>query len=64
MSRPLREEHHVPVIGADILARQVVEPGTRGYKKILQAFGEEVILQETERSLGRLCLGTKEGDGC
>ena len=57
MSRPLREEHHVRVIGADILARQVVEPGTRGYKKILQAFGEEVILQDGSGKIDRKKLG-------
>lgn len=30
----------VPVIDADILARQVVEPGTQGHLQILQEFGQ------------------------
>jgi dephospho-CoA kinase len=53
----LREEHHVPVIDADILARQVVGPGTRGYKRILRAFGEEVILQDGSGKIDRKKLG-------
>ena len=57
VSRLLREEHLVPVIDADILARQVVEPGTRGYKKIVQAFGEEVILQDGSGKIDRKKLG-------
>ena len=64
----LREEHHAPVIDADILARQGVEHGARGYKKIVQAFGEEVILQDgsgevDRKKLEEIVLGTKEGDG-
>ena len=31
--------HSLPIIDADLLARQVVEPGTRGYRKILAHFG-------------------------
>ena len=49
----LREERHAPVIDADILARQGVEPGARGYKKIVQAFGEEVILQDGSGKIDR-----------
>lgn len=47
----------MPVIDADILARQVVEPGTRGYNKIVQAFGEEVILQDGSGKIDRKKLG-------
>lgn len=32
------EPHQLPVIDADILARQVVEPGTSGYKAIVKHF--------------------------
>ncbi|KAI0013638.1 dephospho-CoA kinase [Xylariaceae sp. FL0662B] len=31
--------HSLPIIDADILARQVVEPGTRGYNAIVKHFG-------------------------
>ena len=33
----------IPVIDADILAREVVEPGTPGLARIVEAFGEEVL---------------------
>jgi dephospho-CoA kinase len=31
--------HNLPIIDADVLAREVVEPGTPGYKKIVDYFG-------------------------
>ncbi|MCJ1276034.1 hypothetical protein MMC21_003839 [Puttea exsequens] len=31
--------HNLPIIDADLLARQVVEPGTYGYRQILKHFG-------------------------
>ena len=31
--------YSLPIIDADLLARQVVEPGTKGYKQIVQYFG-------------------------
>ncbi|KAL8711681.1 MAG: hypothetical protein Q9220_003852 [cf. Caloplaca sp. 1 TL-2023] len=34
--------YSLPIIDADLLARQVVEPGTRGYKRVIAAFGAEV----------------------
>ncbi|KAI9167501.1 dephospho-CoA kinase [Paramyrothecium foliicola] len=31
--------HSLPIVDADVLARKVVEPGTRGYQKIVAHFG-------------------------
>ena len=36
-------EADVPVIDADAIAREVVEPGEVAYEKIVQHFGEEVV---------------------
>ena len=33
----------IPVIDADVLAREVVEPGTPGLARIVEAFGEDVL---------------------
>lgn len=33
----------VPVLEADVLAREVVEPGTPGLRKVVEAFGEDVL---------------------
>ncbi|KAI9440182.1 CoaE-domain-containing protein [Lactarius psammicola] len=45
----------IPVIDADVLAREVVRPGTRALKKIVSTFGTE-ILQE-DGTLDRAKLG-------
>ena len=40
------EGYHLPIVDADLVARQVVEPGTETLAKIAQAFGEEVIKED------------------
>ena len=57
VSRFLQTEHHIPVIDADVLARQVVEPGTCAYRKIVRRFGPEVLLpngQIDRKKLGEI----------
>ncbi|KAG8217958.1 P-loop containing nucleoside triphosphate hydrolase protein [Butyriboletus roseoflavus] len=39
----LLASHDIPIIDADLIARQVVEPGTRGHKQIVKAFGKSVL---------------------
>ncbi|XP_068215594.1 dephospho-CoA kinase [Palaemon carinicauda] len=38
----------VPVVDADLIARQIVEPGRRAWKKIREVFGDEVFLDSGE----------------
>lgn len=45
----------IPVIDADRIAREVVEPGEEAYKKVVETFGEEILLED--RSLNRPKLG-------
>jgi dephospho-CoA kinase len=47
--------HNIPVIDADLLARQVVEPGTPGYKAIVSHFGPTTpdLLQEPVEGAGQ-----------
>lgn len=47
---------HVPVIDADIIAREVVEPGKEAYNEIVTAFGKEVLGENGE--LDRPKLGS------
>ncbi|KAF8889879.1 CoaE-domain-containing protein [Infundibulicybe gibba] len=47
---------HIPIVDADVLARQVVEPGTRGLASIVKAFGRDILLPDG--SLDRKKLGT------
>ncbi|MFC2948624.1 dephospho-CoA kinase [Virgibacillus sediminis] len=49
------KELDIPVIDADIIAREVVEPGEPAYNKIKEAFGSEVF--QEDHSLDRQKLG-------
>ena len=40
------KEYGFPIVDADLVARQVVEPGSETLKKIADAFGEEVLTSE------------------
>lgn len=40
------ESYGLPIVDADVVARQVVEPGTPTFKKIEEAFGPEVIAHD------------------
>lgn len=44
VSKRLRDLHGIPVVDADVIARQVVEPGTPAYKAIVAHFGPSVLL--------------------
>jgi dephospho-CoA kinase len=57
VSRLLRDEYHVPIIDADVLAHRVYEPGTRAYKKIVAAFGEQVVSQDGSGRIDRKKVG-------
>jgi len=46
---------NIPVVDADLIAREVVEPGEPAYKEIIETFGED-ILHENKR-LNREKLG-------
>lgn len=48
-------EAGIPVIDADLVAREVVEPGTKGLEQLVETFGKE-ILQE-DGTLNRAQLG-------
>ena len=47
---------HIPVIDADIVAREVVEPNTTGLNQIVAHFGEEILLSNGK--LNRKKLGS------
>lgn len=47
--------YNLPVVDADKVARQVVEPGTTGYKKIVEAFGPstpDLLVEATSENGG------------
>ncbi len=51
-----------PVIDADIVAREVVEPDTPGLQALVQAFGKKIIQQDGQldrAKLGQLIFGSE-----
>ncbi|OIK07624.1 dephospho-CoA kinase [Bacillus sp. MUM 13] len=46
VSQYIKEELGFPVIDADIASREVVEPGREAYEKIVQAFGDDLLLED------------------
>ncbi|KAF8902234.1 dephospho-CoA kinase [Gymnopilus junonius] len=52
----LLKAHNVPIIDADVIAREVVAPGTSGLSKIAKTFGSDVLLPDG--SLDRKKLGS------
>ncbi|KIK70191.1 hypothetical protein GYMLUDRAFT_546371 [Collybiopsis luxurians FD-317 M1] len=52
----LLKERNVPFIDADVIARQVVEPGSSGLAKIVKTFGKQILLPDG--SLDRKALGS------
>src|SRR5690625_3249410 len=45
----------IPVVDADLIARQVVEPGEEAYDRIVDTFGEAIL--QKDKTLDRKALG-------
>lgn len=57
------ESYGLPIIDADVIAREVVEPGEKAYKEIVQAFGEEILLSDghlDRKKLGSIIFRDEE----
>lgn len=53
----LFKAHGIPIVDADLVARDVVEKGTGGWKKVVSAFGEDILLPNGDidrQKLGRI----------
>lgn len=48
-------EHGIPVVDADIIARELVIPNSKAYNKIINTFGEQYLLPDN--SIDRIKLG-------
>lgn len=44
----LFKSHDIPVVDADVVARDALEKGSGGWKKVVAAFGEEILLDNGE----------------
>lgn len=57
------EELGAPLIDFDIIAREVVEPGTQGHKQIVEYFGAQVLQEDgniDRKKLSRIVFGDME----
>lgn len=54
VSKLFYERYHVPVIDADVVAREVVEPGKPALEAIAQQFGNQILTAKGELDRGRL----------
>lgn len=52
----LLAKHAIPIIDADILAREVIEPGTSGFKRVVSHFGPDRVLRP-DGTLDRGAIG-------
>lgn len=50
----LFKAHGIPVVDADIVARNVLKKGTGGWKKVVAAFGEDILLDNGEVDRAKL----------
>lgn len=51
-------ERGLPIVDADVIAREVVEPGRKAYAQVVEAFNEDVPdLVNSDGSLNRAALG-------
>lgn len=57
VSKLLSETHRLPLIDADLLAREVIDPGTSGYKLVVSHFGPDRVLLEDGVTLDRAAIG-------
>lgn len=58
VSRRLKEKHKLPIIDADQIAREIVEPGQYAYKKIISYFKDKIPdLLLSDGRLNRPALG-------
>lgn len=56
-------KHNIPVVDADLVAREVVEPGTIGLEQITNLFGKDYLNEDgtlNRLSLGNLVFSDKE----
>jgi len=48
VSNLLQQKHHLPIIDADILVCEAIEPGSCAVKQILLTFGEDLALRDEQ----------------
>lgn len=63
VSNIFNNELKIPIIDADILARQAVKPGSQGLNEVIKYFGNEIILPDghlNRKALGKIVFGNPQ----
>lgn len=63
VSKMFLEQFHIPVIDADVIAREIVEPGEQALKDIAESFGEHILLEDgtlNRKKLGNIIFKDSE----
>lgn len=63
MVADLFKERNIKVVDADLIAREVVEPGTPAYQKIVEVFGEEILYEDetiNRKKLGNIIFSKED----
>jgi dephospho-CoA kinase len=47
----------LPIVDADVLAREVIAPGTSGYAEVVAHFGRDRVVKEDGVTLDRAAIG-------
>ncbi|CUM46964.1 unnamed protein product [Debaryomyces tyrocola] len=60
VSRTLHESHKLTIVDADLISKEVVNPGRKAYIRILDAFADEIpdLVDPSNGSLNRAALGS------
>nr|XP_018266989.1 dephospho-CoA kinase [Kwoniella dejecticola CBS 10117]OBR89147.1 dephospho-CoA kinase [Kwoniella dejecticola CBS 10117] len=53
VSKILSEKHWIPIIDADLIAREVIEPGTKGFELVVNHFGRDRVCRRRESTKDR-----------
>src|SRR5690625_16065 len=51
----MMRQFNIPIVDADLIAREVVEPGKTAYEAIVATFGDDIV--QADRTLDRKKLG-------
>ena len=53
----IRTQKKIPILDADKISRELIEPNTIGYKKIVEYFGDQIIdKKSSEKTINRKLL--------
>src|SRR5699024_7403456 len=59
----LFKQENIPIVDADLISRQVVEPGAEAYQKIVSIFGQDILSPDqtiNRKKFGQIIFDNRE----